>query len=199
MIDFASYGLMQVLINSAAVCPEKYKQTVDGFEMQLQTNHLGPFLFTSLIYPRIVAGGSQETPARIVNISSRAHVGGPFRFDDINFSDGKTYDKWPAYRSSKTANIQFTNEIVKRTQAKNVPILAYSVHPGCESFSAQFHVVSRSHPNERSDNESVVETALASEMDLKEWIDLGFKNEKGEWITSVLKTVPEGSSTYVGA
>lgn len=57
----------------------------------------------------------------------------PLRLEDLEYSEDKPYNKLAVYARTKTANILFTNEIAKRAKAKNVPILAYSVHPGCKS------------------------------------------------------------------
>lgn len=110
-----------------------YATTEDGFESQFGTNHLGHFLFTALIFPRIIAASSITDPARVVNVSSRGHHRSPIRFDDYNFSDGKTYDKWAAYGQGKTANILCSNEIARRAKEKNVNVIAYSLHPGGSS------------------------------------------------------------------
>lgn len=93
-------------------------------------NHFGPFLFTALVFNRIVAGGSQGTPSRIVSISSRGHHLSGIRFDDLDFSDGNKYAKFESYGQSKTANILFANEIARRARENAVPVVAYSVHPG---------------------------------------------------------------------
>lgn len=60
---------IQLLINNAGVmmCPQG--KTEDGFETQIGTNHLAHFLFTLLLLPRVIS----SKPARIVNVSSRAH------------------------------------------------------------------------------------------------------------------------------
>lgn len=121
---------LQVLINNAAIMNPPYSKTVDGFESQIGTNHFAPFLFTALIFNKVVAAGTAEDPARIVNVSSGTHRHSAVRFDDMHFSDGKTYEKWTAYGQSKTANILVANEIVRRAKEKGVPVVAYSLHPG---------------------------------------------------------------------
>jgi hypothetical protein len=45
----------QVLINNAGSVTESYVETADGFESCFGT-YLGQFLFTKLIFPRILAG-----------------------------------------------------------------------------------------------------------------------------------------------
>lgn len=60
---------IDLLVNNAGVmmCPKSI--TEDGNELQLQTNHLGHFLLTLLLLPKII----QSRPSRIVNVSSLAH------------------------------------------------------------------------------------------------------------------------------
>ena len=50
-------------------CPKSLSE--DGYEMQFATNHLGHFLLTLLLLPRII----NSAPARIVNVSSAAYMG----------------------------------------------------------------------------------------------------------------------------
>lgn len=70
------------LINNAAIMAAPYSKTEDGLESQFGTNHIGHFLFTNLIMPKILEAGNGS---RIVNISSSGHKRGPVRFDDYNF------------------------------------------------------------------------------------------------------------------
>lgn len=100
-------------------CP--YALTVDGFESQLATNHLGPFLFTNLIRARILASASP----RIVNVSSKGHTITDILYSDPEFSKGQTYNIWTAYGQSKTANVLFAVALKERWGVE-----AFSLHPG---------------------------------------------------------------------
>ncbi|KAI1372766.1 NAD(P)-binding protein [Hypoxylon crocopeplum] len=120
---------IDVLINSAGVMAIK-KYTVDknGIEMQLSANHVGHFLLTNLIAPALIAAGSQPGGARVVNLTSLGFKISHFRFDDWNFSGGKTYEHWTAYGQSKTANILFAFGLTKRLKDRGVTSTA--VNPG---------------------------------------------------------------------
>lgn len=76
--------VIDVLVNNAGIMAPEYKITEDGFESQLATNHLGPFLFTNLIMKKVLVS---KTP-RVVMVSSDGHRLNPFRFDDYNFDVG---------------------------------------------------------------------------------------------------------------
>lgn len=72
---------IDVLVNNAGIMGVPYAVTVDGFESQFATNHLGPFLFTNLIMSKVL---KSESP-RIVMVSSDGHRLSPVRLDDYNF------------------------------------------------------------------------------------------------------------------
>ncbi|EXJ87903.1 hypothetical protein A1O1_04830 [Capronia coronata CBS 617.96] len=117
---------LDILINNAGVMAIKeYTTNKAGIELQFATNHLGHFLFTKLLMPKILAAGPG---ARIVNLTSLGHKIGPVRLDDYNFSNGAEYDPWSAYGQSKTANILFTVALAKKLHDKN--IFSFAVHPG---------------------------------------------------------------------
>jgi NAD(P)-dependent dehydrogenase (short-subunit alcohol dehydrogenase family) len=114
---------LPLLINNAGVMACPLGRTVDGFESQFGTNHLGHFLLTGLLTPQLVAAPS----ARVVALSSRAHHRSPVVFEDWNY-DERDYDKWVAYGQSKTANILFAVELHRRLAGDGVQ--AFAVHPG---------------------------------------------------------------------
>ncbi|XDG08854.1 hypothetical protein ABKA04_008469 [Annulohypoxylon sp. FPYF3050] len=121
----ASIPHIDVVLNNAGVMAIKdYTLDKQGYEITFSSNHLGHFLLTNLIIPKILAAGPE---ARIVNVTSIGHRIGPVRFEDWNFSGGADYDGWSAYGQSKTANILFSIELARRLGGR---ARAYSVHPG---------------------------------------------------------------------
>ncbi|XP_028931562.1 retinol dehydrogenase 12-like [Ornithorhynchus anatinus] len=113
---------LHILINNAGVMMCPYSKTADGFEMHLGVNHLGHFLLTHLLLGRL----KESAPARVVNVSSLAHIIGKIRFHDLQGE--KYYNHGLAYCHSKLANILFTRELARRLQGTGVT--TYSVHPG---------------------------------------------------------------------
>lgn len=113
---------VDVLINNAGVMAPPLSRTAQGYEMQLGTNHLGHFVFTTALAERFVAG------TRIVNLSSRGHQLSGIRWEDPNYDDEGAYDKWQAYGQSKTANVLFTVEAQRRWGPRGVH--SFAVHPG---------------------------------------------------------------------
>ncbi|TFK86007.1 NAD(P)-binding protein [Polyporus arcularius HHB13444] len=169
---------IDVLVNSAAVMATPYQETPDGLEMQFGTNHIGHFLFTNLIMPKLL----QSTAGpRVVNVSSAGHRFSDIRWDDIGFQGGKTYDKWRAYGQAKTANILFTVGLAQRLGSKGLK--AFSLHPGGIITNLGRYMTDR-------DNELAAIKAIDKEMGNKQGHD-GYKQ--------TLKTLTQGTATYVVA
>lgn len=116
---------IDTLVLNAGIMAVPYGLTEDGFERHFGTNHLGHFLFSKLLLPKILAA---DRGARIISVSSGAQLGSAVHFDDLLLGNGKSYDKWVAYANSKTANALFAVELAKRLKHRDV--LAYSVHAG---------------------------------------------------------------------
>src|SRR5690349_6169449 len=110
-----------VLIANAGVMATPFGHTVDGFETQFGTNHLGHFVLVNRIASLIRAGG------RLVNVSSAAHRISNVNLEDPNF-ETTPYDPMIAYGRSKTANILFTVAFDQRHRSRGVR--AAAVHPG---------------------------------------------------------------------
>jgi NAD(P)-dependent dehydrogenase (short-subunit alcohol dehydrogenase family) len=120
---------LSLLVNNAGVMACPLAHSADGHELQFAVCHLGHFLLTCLLVPRLLAGA----PARIVNLSSAGHKLSPVDFDDPDFRR-RRYDKWVAYGQAKTANILFSVALQARLGARGV--LACAVHPGAIAETA---------------------------------------------------------------
>jgi NAD(P)-dependent dehydrogenase (short-subunit alcohol dehydrogenase family) len=117
-------GPLHLLINNAGVMRLPTLQlSAVAWEMQLATNHLGHFALALGLHDALAAAGH----ARIVSLSSRAHLRSQVVFDDLNFTS-RPYDAGLAYGQSKTANVLFAVEATRRWAAEG--ITANAVHPG---------------------------------------------------------------------
>jgi len=118
-----THDAVDVLINNAGVMACPFGRTVDGFEMQFGTNHLGHFLLTALLSPAILRG----TNPRVVTLTSAGHSRADVDLVDPNFETTE-YSPWVAYGQSKTANALFARELARRGGPRG--ILSFTVHPG---------------------------------------------------------------------
>lgn len=114
---------LHLLVNNAGHASAR-GVTKDGFEMTFGVNHLGPFLFTMLLLPRLKAAA----PARVVNVASTAH----YRARKIDFgrlqSPTRSITGLDEYGVSKLGNVLFTRELARRLEGTGVT--TYAVHPG---------------------------------------------------------------------
>ena len=113
---------LHVLVNNAGAVFFRRQLSPDGYEMSFALNHLNYFLLTNLLLDLLKA----SAPARIVNVSSDAHVGGSIDFDDLQGE--KHYQGMRAYGQSKLANVLFTYELARRLEGSGVT--ANALHPG---------------------------------------------------------------------
>ncbi len=116
---------IDLLINNAGVMYPPYLKTVDGFELQFGTNHLGHFALTGLLLPQVLA-----TPgSRVVTVSSIGHrLRASIHFDDLQWE--RKYHKVDAYGQSKLANLMFTYALDRRFVGAGAPARALAAHPG---------------------------------------------------------------------
>jgi NAD(P)-dependent dehydrogenase (short-subunit alcohol dehydrogenase family) len=121
----ASHDDLAVLVNNAGGVFGSRRETVDGFEMTIGTNHIGPFLLTNLLTDLLIS----SAPSRIVNVGSSAHgfAKDGIHTDDLNW-ESRRYNLKNAYGHSKLANILHVRELNRRLSPQGVT--AYAVHPG---------------------------------------------------------------------
>ena len=118
---FAKGQPFDVIIANAGVMATPFGHTVDGFETQFGTNHLGHFVLVNRIASLIRSGG------RLINLSSAGHRYSNIDLQDPNF-ERTPYEPMAAYGRSKTANILFAVAFDKRHRRRGVR--AAAVHPG---------------------------------------------------------------------
>ena len=124
--EVASVGAIDVLVNNAGVMATPYSRTGEGLELQMATNHFGPFLLTGLLLPQLVASKA----GTVVVVSSQMHrLARKAPLDDPRHPAGR-YARWPAYCESKLANLLFTYELDRRARGAELPVKALAAHPG---------------------------------------------------------------------
>ena len=142
--DLCKDGL-DVLCNNAGVMALKDQATVDGFDIQMQTNHLSHFLLTKELMPKIKQASEKKGEARIVNHSSIARFGAKKLerkyFEKRGGSLGGNgsnmllstlipQGRWARYSQTKLANAAFTACLHEKFQAENLSIKSLVAHPG---------------------------------------------------------------------
>ena len=124
--EVATSGQLDILVNNAGVMATPQRRTVDGFELQFGTNHLGHFALTGLLFAQLAAAER----ARVVTVASQAH-----RYTRaVPLTDprvpARRYRKWTAYAQSKLANLLFAFELERRCRAAGTSVISVAAHPG---------------------------------------------------------------------
>jgi NAD(P)-dependent dehydrogenase (short-subunit alcohol dehydrogenase family) len=115
---------IDALVNNAGVMmPPKRFETVDGFELQMGTNFLGPFALTLRLLPLLSGDG-----ARVSTMSSIAAMRGRIRFDDLQW--GSRYRPSSAYAQSKLADLLFALRLADIARERDWPLVSNAAHPG---------------------------------------------------------------------
>ncbi len=120
---------IDVLLNNAGACFMERGETAEGLEQTFALNHLAYFTLTLLLLDRLSAAATAASPARVLNVSSRAHRDARLDINDLQCTQG--YRGWRAYGNSKLANILFTRALAARLDAKRVVV--HALHPGVVS------------------------------------------------------------------
>ncbi|KAJ7463622.1 NAD-P-binding protein [Mycena latifolia] len=167
---------LHVLIHNAAAAIAPFKLTVDNLENQFATDHVGPFLLTKLLAPKLLAAATPTYTPRVVFVASAAHAFGTgVDFAVLTQPDAAKYNMSTAYYQAKSANILTAIELSKRSKGA---LNTYSLHPGV-IFT-----------NMAQKEESVAELQALGMLGPD-----GLPNRsKFEW-----KTIPQGAATTVAA
>ncbi|MFR9775400.1 SDR family NAD(P)-dependent oxidoreductase [Micromonospora sp. MS34] len=127
-------GPLHALVANAGIMALPNRQLTDaGWELQLATNYLGHFALARGLHDNLRAAGS----ARVVVVSSGAHLREAFDFDDPQFAR-QPYDPWAAYGRSKTASVLLAVGIARRWAGDG--ITANALNPGFITTNLQRHM-----------------------------------------------------------
>lgn len=138
VLDLA--GPIHALLNNAGGVRDRMTMTAEGNEATFAGNHLGPFLLTRQLLPRL-RKTARENPSgtvRIVNVSSEGHK----TYDAIDWDDFQRLNNWASgrnYSLAKLYNMLFTLELAKRESANG--IVAHAMHPGEAASNFGSHAV----------------------------------------------------------
>lgn len=136
------------LINNAGIMALPDEATEDGFDVQMQTNHLSHFLLTRELFPLLEKAAEIHGDARVVNHSSMARkTVGKLKAKYLEKNGGNLGGngssmifggaRWQRYGQSKLANAAFTAALHERLRAKGSKVKALVAHPGWANTQLQ--------------------------------------------------------------
>jgi hypothetical protein len=129
----ADYDAVDILCNNAGVMAIPYRETDDGFELQLGVNHFGHFALTAHLFEMLA---DSDGEARVVTQSSDLHRRGEMDFTDLNWEE--SYDRWAAYGRSKLANLLFAYELQRQLDDHEIDdVVSLGCHPGYAATNLQ--------------------------------------------------------------
>ncbi|GAB3775783.1 NAD(P)-dependent dehydrogenase (short-subunit alcohol dehydrogenase family) [Nocardioides ginsengisegetis] len=180
--EAAALGPIDVLVNNAGVMGTSHQRTADGLELQMATNHFGPFLLTGLLMPQLVASEA----ATVVTVSSLMHrVARHAPLHDPRDRD-RRYSRWPVYGQSKLANLLFTYELDRRARHARLPVKALAAHPG---FAATHLAANGQYGRSSGGLASILDAAVRA---------VAQPAHMGAWPTLMAATADLPGSTYCG-
>ncbi|KAJ7480693.1 short-chain dehydrogenase [Mycena latifolia] len=166
---------LHVLIHNAAAAAGPFKLTADNLESQIATGHIGPFLLTKLLAPKLLAARTATYVPRVLFVSSIAQASGTgVNFSTIACPNAEKYQTFDTYFQTKAANVLTAIELSKRSKGT---IKAYSLHPGLI------------YTNIYQKEESIADMQAAGLIGPD-----GKPNPQMPW-----KTIPQGAATTVAA
>jgi NAD(P)-dependent dehydrogenase (short-subunit alcohol dehydrogenase family) len=179
----AGLGPIDVLVNNAGVMGTPYRRTADGLELQMATNHFGPFLLTGLLLPQLVASAAGV----VVTVSSQMHrLARSAPLEEPREQHGR-YQRWPTYSRSKLANLLFTYELDRRLRRAELPVRALAAHPGLAST----HLAANGQYGRARGGRAAILDAAVKALSPN-------RPEQGAWPTLMAATADLPGATYCG-
>ncbi|MBM7488906.1 NAD(P)-dependent dehydrogenase (short-subunit alcohol dehydrogenase family) [Micromonospora luteifusca] len=158
-------GPLHILVNNAGVSATPERRTPEGWELQFATNHLGHFALATGLHRALAAAGQ----ARVVSLSSIAHVQAPMVFEDVNFRE-RPYDRMLAYGESKTATALFAVEANRRWAGDGITVNA--ANPGAVATNLGRHLTPEDYANLPAFDFKTPEQGAATSVLLAAWPQL---------------------------
>lgn len=125
---FAEHPVIDVLVLNAGIMAPPYRQTVDGYESQFQSNYLGHFYLFQLLQERLLASPVKKVISISSLSSEKAQARSVSDFEAVARVASGAYNAMTSYRESKLAQILFTRELDARFGA--LGLRSFAVHPG---------------------------------------------------------------------
>ena len=127
--EFAkSVESVDLLMNNAGLMGPDFKLSIEGIESQMATNHIGHFLLTALLWPKLDAANG-----RVISLSSVVHRRGKIKtasVDELRGADQSSYDRWQRYADTKLACLYFARELDVRARLAGSKVQSIAAHPG---------------------------------------------------------------------
>jgi NAD(P)-dependent dehydrogenase (short-subunit alcohol dehydrogenase family) len=127
--EFAkSIDAVDLLMNNAGLMGPDFRLSIEGIESQMATNHIGHFLLTALLWPKLDAANG-----RVVSLSSVVHRRGNLKSADVQElrgSDEASYNRWQRYADTKLACLLFARELDVRARVSGSKVQSIAAHPG---------------------------------------------------------------------
>ncbi|MHA2100495.1 MAG: SDR family NAD(P)-dependent oxidoreductase [Candidatus Kariarchaeaceae archaeon] len=116
-----NFDKIDILVNNAGTIEKNRIVTSEGFEKSFVVNHLSMFLLTL----KLLSTLRNETPSRIINVSSQVHSSS---LDFDNLQGQKRFSPTGMYSTTKLLNILFTYKLADLVKDSNITVNC--LHPG---------------------------------------------------------------------
>ena len=119
---------VDLLMNNAGLMGPDFKLSIEGIESQMATNHIGHFLLTALLWPKLDAANG-----RVVSLSSVVHRRGNLKTasaEELRGADESKYNRWQRYADTKLACLMFARELDVRARVSGSKVQSIAAHPG---------------------------------------------------------------------
>ena len=203
----SSQTKIDVLINNAAVMANPFT-LISETESQFATNHLGPYLFTTLLLNHSLI----NPEGRIINVNSHASVRQPYmilpHFSDLTYSKGSQYNPWIAYSVSKVAQLLWTRWLAQHLRQRGSQITTFSPHPGSIKSPLQRYltpelmedagrILRESDPNMPPIQQKNLQQGCATQ--LRAALDPGLAEDSGAYLVDCVPVVKKEHEGMYGA